>query len=707
MTPEALLYTLTLHGQGWHVEQRPDTDAEDGWVLARELSSTSALAEADRESAELMVSSMAEVVTAALSAMRRLDAQALHQVLLHPRPLFSPAAWLRAAGQMSGLYGVAFATQRLHGERPEWQLALSAGSETLALWRHEELCLLSPRDNYAQPVALWRSPPDAAPHHRRLVWNADSTLLAGCSSTGVVHVLDARARLLYTLPPRAWMQETEAAMALAAAEVVEGEGRSTGGYEGHKAGCPAIVDLAWRERAGDKGIASELLLLCADAVVRRLTIPSAASATVHGARPAPSHAGKLKVGGQHQLVTCLAFDQASGMLAIGGGGGVLSPQARLLLAKLPPDAAVAHLLPSVSLWALFDDPPHATLLFSSTSTVERDVTRESGGAGTWVRLLPPPVRRAWKLALASSLGHGMPLSLSFALGGVRLAVLTVRGELTIWKTDHVVRQMEQARAPLDDIGESSSSGGSGAGLSTMGIPEPPLSFCDGHAGSPDQWMSVEWWDSNSLILTTRSGAVSVCALPDLANLLGAQPERFASLPAISAAHAGRFFILERELHFRQPRFLSAASSATMSESSSGGSSVVSVAAGSRGDRWSGEEVPRRLQSWRLLSLRQTSPMQLFLRKVRAPVPQSSSPTRKLVPQSSPLLAWLSWVLVSTLLAACRTGGAQRVRRRPALGKFVWHEHRSCAPGTVGGKRGFSPLDCRLSRQSALVTVGAR
>ena len=58
MTPEALLYTLTLHGQGWHVEQRPDTDAEDGWVLARELSSTSALAEADRESAELMVSSM-------------------------------------------------------------------------------------------------------------------------------------------------------------------------------------------------------------------------------------------------------------------------------------------------------------------------------------------------------------------------------------------------------------------------------------------------------------------------------------------------------------------------------------------------------------------------------------------------------------------------------------------------------------------------
>ena len=53
------------------------------------------------------------------------------------------------------------AQQRLLAELPAWQLALSPGGELLALWRHADLLLLSPRDNFARAVATWASGADA------------------------------------------------------------------------------------------------------------------------------------------------------------------------------------------------------------------------------------------------------------------------------------------------------------------------------------------------------------------------------------------------------------------------------------------------------------------------------------------------------------------------------------------------------------------
>ena len=178
-----LLYELSLHGQGWRVQQTPVADAADGWGRGRELPASSS-AEADGEPAEA-VGSAAELLSAAASAARRLDAPTLRQLWLRPHPLLSPSAWLRDGGRACGAAGLCYAPQQILAERPEWQLALCASTEALALWRHDDLCLLSPRDNYAQPVALWRSPADAAPHQRCLGWNADDTLLAACTSEGV------------------------------------------------------------------------------------------------------------------------------------------------------------------------------------------------------------------------------------------------------------------------------------------------------------------------------------------------------------------------------------------------------------------------------------------------------------------------------------------------------------------------------------------
>ena len=130
---------------------------------------------------------------------------ALPQLHAH-RHLVSPGAWRDTAWLLLRGQGVALAHHRLRAELPEWQLALCHGSETLAIWRHRDLCLLSSRDNFAQPVAIWRSPAEGSPHRRLLAWNRDDTLLAACTSSSCIHVLDARARPLYTLPPSAWLE---------------------------------------------------------------------------------------------------------------------------------------------------------------------------------------------------------------------------------------------------------------------------------------------------------------------------------------------------------------------------------------------------------------------------------------------------------------------------------------------------------------------
>ena len=275
-------------------------------------------------------------------------------------------------------------------------------------------------------------------------------------------------------------------------------------------------------------------------------------------------------------MTSVAYDSHSSILAIGGGGVAPSASAALLQAKRPPGELPLD-LPSISLWLLNETPPHATLLFATTTAA---VTRAIASPLAW-----------WRSALASATGAGVPASLEFAPGGgARLAVLTLAGQLSVW-----------GLAPL---------AGMRAGHST-GCPEPPLI----HVADDEPWTTAHWWDgagAGALVLAQRSGAVSVCALPHLRNLLGDKPEPFKPRPRLSltrgAARARKFFLLECD---------AAAPTIETPAATPGGAAAVPVA--------------RRVQSWRLLSLQETSPEQLFHRKARA-LPPTPPPTR--VPRRS-------------------------------------------------------------------------
>ncbi|XP_075977524.1 NBAS subunit of NRZ tethering complex-like [Anticarsia gemmatalis] len=57
---------------------------------------------------------------------------------------------------------------------------------------------------------------------------------------------------------------------------------------------------------------------------------------------------------------------------------------------------------------------------------------------------------------------------------------------------------------------------------------------------------INWWTNDEIILSRFSGAVSVCDIENMANILGKKPEFFQGSPRITYAHDGSFMVLECE-----------------------------------------------------------------------------------------------------------------------------------------------------------------
>ena len=181
-------------------------------------------------------------------------------------------------------------------------------------------------------------------------------------------------------------------------------------------------------------------------------------------------------------------------------------------------------------------------------------------------------------------------SVALADGGGRLAVLTLHGDLYVWDTRSLVAAAAAGDAPA----------AAAAAAAPPRVPPLPMVVASGTGGA--RWLSAYWWDGrpDALVLACRSGAVSVSALPggqqlpprrvatdELRNLLGAQPEVFASRALLSAASAGRFFVLEREATIVRAAANAAAAPAAAPPR-------VGAAGGARGRRAGGGGVASRL-----------------------------------------------------------------------------------------------------------------
>ncbi|KAJ8736660.1 hypothetical protein PYW08_007316 [Mythimna loreyi] len=57
---------------------------------------------------------------------------------------------------------------------------------------------------------------------------------------------------------------------------------------------------------------------------------------------------------------------------------------------------------------------------------------------------------------------------------------------------------------------------------------------------------INWWSNEEIIVSRFSGAVTICDIETMANILGKKPEFFQGSPRITCAHSGTFMVLECE-----------------------------------------------------------------------------------------------------------------------------------------------------------------
>ena len=253
-----ILYELGPHGLGWRFE----LTSEAGWSDAREATDNQDTEE--RRSPGGMF--LPKRLLAAWNAIQQRAPTLLSQ--------FTGSSLCRAHDLF--LY-----------EMPHWRFALGANSELLALWRWHELCLFSPRDNFAQPISSWTSPVDSAPHRRMLGWNGDGTLLAAATSDGVIFVFDSRLRPLHALPALWW---SNADAGVLSPDVSLHDPASTR--------SASLAALAWREPPISAASYSELLLLESTGVLHRIAVPLPCSTAAGGATLSRSAAPPLQLDGQ-------------------------------------------------------------------------------------------------------------------------------------------------------------------------------------------------------------------------------------------------------------------------------------------------------------------------------------------------------------------------------------------------------------------------
>ncbi|VVD02485.1 unnamed protein product [Leptidea sinapis] len=140
---------------------------------------------------------------------------------------------------------------------------------------------------------------------------------------------------------------------------------------------------------------------------------------------------------------------------------------------------------------------------------------------------------------------------------------------------------------------------------------------------------VDWWSDEEIILSRFSGAVSVCGIQDMTNILGKRPEFFQGAPWVRCAHDGAFVVLECESNVLPAKKSQSDYSMAVVESTEEDEAsmlemskeLMKAVLFAITDMESFQPRPRRItvvsRVYRLMAVRSTTPEQLFNRKIES------------------------------------------------------------------------------------------
>ncbi|XP_045524130.1 neuroblastoma-amplified sequence-like isoform X2 [Pieris brassicae] len=138
---------------------------------------------------------------------------------------------------------------------------------------------------------------------------------------------------------------------------------------------------------------------------------------------------------------------------------------------------------------------------------------------------------------------------------------------------------------------------------------------------------VDWWSNQEIIVSRFSGAVSICGIEDMINILGKRPEFFQGSPQVRCAHDGAFVALECESDVLPPNKTRADDSvAVVKEEVEVDDSMLEVTKElmksvlyAITDMETFQPKPKKItivsRVYRLLGVKSTTPGELFSRKI--------------------------------------------------------------------------------------------
>ncbi|XP_053611454.1 NBAS subunit of NRZ tethering complex-like isoform X2 [Plodia interpunctella] len=140
---------------------------------------------------------------------------------------------------------------------------------------------------------------------------------------------------------------------------------------------------------------------------------------------------------------------------------------------------------------------------------------------------------------------------------------------------------------------------------------------------------VNWWSNNELIVSRFSGAVSICNIEDMVNILGKKPEFFQGAPKVTCAQDGAFMVMECETNILPVRKSRSDESMEVVKAESEPEETVYTAMKEL-LKWMlysitdmetlqprARRVRVRARALRLLALRSSTPADLFCRKIES------------------------------------------------------------------------------------------
>ncbi|KAH9631606.1 hypothetical protein HF086_006598 [Spodoptera exigua] len=140
---------------------------------------------------------------------------------------------------------------------------------------------------------------------------------------------------------------------------------------------------------------------------------------------------------------------------------------------------------------------------------------------------------------------------------------------------------------------------------------------------------INWWSNEEIIVSRFSGAVTICDVETMANILGKKPEFFQGTPQVTRAHAGALMVLECETNVLPAKKARSDDSMEVVKVESDpedtmlelAKELIKSVLYAITDIETFQPKPRRItvvsRVYRLLGLRSTTPSELFSRKIES------------------------------------------------------------------------------------------